>query len=111
MASRGRSIVRSVRPAWWVLYAMFPAAIVLLLAAHIESPSAGWRKIAEVVASLIVMGAMALWVRANRVALALDDDQQDLKDTAETPEGPWLDDVDHASLEEVAGSRHDLFRA
>ncbi len=111
MASKRRSIVRSAKPAWWVLYAVFPAAIVLLFSAHIGSPSAGWRKIAEVVASLIVMGAMALWVRANRVALTLDDDQQDSRNMAEVREGTWLDDVDRPSLEEVAGSRHGFFRA
>jgi len=65
--------VRTPKPKWWLLYSVVPMALVLLIAADLASPSAGWRQVAEGVASLVIMGAAALWVRMNRVALALLD--------------------------------------
>jgi hypothetical protein len=58
------------KPRWWLLYAVLPLAAVLLVAAERLSPSAGWRMIAEGSASLLIIGLVALWVRANRLALA-----------------------------------------
>lgn len=63
--------MRSPKPAWGLLYALVPFALVLLVAAHLTATSDGWRQVAEGVASLVIMGAVALWVRLNRVALAL----------------------------------------
>ena len=103
--------MRSPKPAWWLLYAMLPAAFALLVAAHLESPSAGWREIAEVVASLMIMGAMALWVRANRVALALEDDHQVPESMAEVHDSVWLGSLDPHSPQEEDGWRQEIFHA
>ena len=63
--------MRSPKPAWGMLYALIPLALVLLVTAHLTAPSDGWRQIAEGIASLLIMGATALWVKMNRLALAL----------------------------------------
>jgi hypothetical protein len=63
--------MKSPKPKWWLLYAVLPVGAALLVAADLLSPSAGWRMAAEGVAALIVLALMALWVRANRLALAL----------------------------------------
>lgn len=59
------------KPKWWRLYALLPLEATLLVGAELVFPSAGWRVFAQCTASLVVIGAMALWVRANRVPLAL----------------------------------------
>jgi hypothetical protein len=69
MSSVTRSGQIGLRPAWGLLYAVFLLAVVLLLAAHLSAPSPGWREAAEGVASVLIIGAMALWVRVNRLAL------------------------------------------
>jgi hypothetical protein len=63
--------MRSPKPGGGLLYALVPLALVLLVAAHLIAPSDGWRQVAEGVASLLIMGAAALWVRMNRLAIAL----------------------------------------
>ena len=65
--------MRSPKPKWWLLYTMVPLALALLVTAHLTAPSDGWRQVAEGIASLVILGATALWVRMNRVALALLD--------------------------------------
>jgi hypothetical protein len=70
MPSIRRSIQRGRRPGWGRLYAVFPLAVVLLVAAHLSAPSPPEREVAEGLASLLIIGALALWVRANRLALA-----------------------------------------
>lgn len=65
------------RPAWWLLYALLPLGAALLVAADLASPSAGWRIFAECTASLLILGAIALWVHANRAALAVADHTAD----------------------------------
>ncbi len=64
-------VMKGPKPKWWLLYGMLPLAMSLLIAAGLRSPSAGWRVFAEFLASLLTIGAIALWVHANRVALAL----------------------------------------
>jgi hypothetical protein len=78
--------MRSPKPAWWLLYAVFPLAIVLLAAAYLASPSLAWRQFTEGSVSLVVIGAMALWVRANRVALAQGSGQLEVEQSDETEE-------------------------
>ena len=70
-AGRRRSKMRNPKPKWLVLYAVLPLGAALLVAADLLSPSAGWRMVAEGAATLVLLGLMALWVRANRLALAL----------------------------------------
>ena len=62
------------KPKWWLLYPVLPLGATLLAVAEPLSPSAGWRMFAEGLASMTVLCAIALWVRANRVALALRDE-------------------------------------
>jgi hypothetical protein len=63
--------MKSPKPKWWLLYAVLPLGAVLLVAADLVAPSAGWRLVAEGTATLVIIGLMACWVRANRLALAL----------------------------------------
>ena len=65
--------MKTPKPKWWLLYAVLPLGAMLLAAADLLSPSAGWRMFAEGLASMTVLCAIALWVRANRMALALPD--------------------------------------
>lgn len=65
--------MRNPKPTWWLLYSVVPLATALLIAADLLSPTTGWRQLADGVVSLAILGAIALWVRANRVALALSD--------------------------------------
>ena len=65
--------MKNPRPRWWALYLLLPLAMVLLVAAHRWLPAGAGRAFAQAVVSLAVVGAMALWVRANRVALVLLD--------------------------------------
>ena len=65
--------MRNPKPAWWLLYALLPIGAALLVAADVASPSAGWRTFTECLVSLAILGAIALWLRANRAALALRD--------------------------------------
>ena len=65
--------MRNPKPTWWLLHSLVPLATALLIAADLLSPTTGWRQLADGVVSLAILGAIALWVRANRVALALSD--------------------------------------
>jgi hypothetical protein len=67
-------VAKNPKPNWWRLYALLPLLTALLVGADLLAPSAGWRTLAECAASLVIIGAIALWVRTNRVALALRDD-------------------------------------
>jgi len=69
----GRSRNRP-KPAWGALYAVAGVAALLFWVADVESPAGGWRILTECLGTVLVIGAMALWVRANRVALALGDE-------------------------------------
>ena len=62
--------MRNSKPAWWLLYALPPLVLMLLVAAHRWLPDDGRRTFVEVVISLMILGVIDLWVRANRVALA-----------------------------------------
>ncbi len=62
---------KNPKPNWWLLYGILPLAMALLIAADLRSPSAGWRVFTESLVSLLTIGAIAIWVHANRVALAL----------------------------------------
>jgi hypothetical protein len=66
--------MKTPKPKWWLLYGVLPLGAALLAAAELVSPTAGWLGFTEGLASLIIIGAMALWVHANRVALALPDE-------------------------------------
>jgi len=62
------------KPAWHVLYIAVALTILFFLVAEVELPVGGWRTLTECLATLLIIGVMALWVRANRAALAASDD-------------------------------------
>jgi hypothetical protein len=72
----GGMTVKTPKMHWWLLYALLPLAGVLLVWADLEAPTAAWRELAELAVSLWVLGAMALWVRANRIELVHRDGVQ-----------------------------------
>jgi hypothetical protein len=112
MGRSRRSMMRGRKPAWWLLYALLPLAVGLLVAAHLVSQSLAWREFTEGVASLVVIGAMALWVRANRVALVLEDYQQDPDRVIDTQGmAARKDRVETRSLRQGVDSHEDIIAA
>ena len=65
--------MRNPKSKWLLLYPVLPLGTALLVAADLLSPSGGWRMVAEGTAALVILSLMALWVRANRLALTLFD--------------------------------------
>jgi len=63
--------MKTPKPKWWLLYAVLPLKATLLAVAELLAPSAGWRMFVEGLASMTVLCTIALWLGANRVALAL----------------------------------------
>ena len=59
----------ALRPAWFVLYSLLPAAILLLLFAESIPEISIWRPVTQSAILLAVLGAALAWVRANFVAL------------------------------------------
>jgi hypothetical protein len=66
-------MMRNPKPAWWLLCTVLAIAVALVVAADLESPSDRWREIAEGMVVLVVSGAIALWLRANRAGLVRKD--------------------------------------
>ena len=62
---------RKPRPAWGWLYAVLPLTVLLFLTADMVPAPSGWHTLAEMIAALAVIGAIALWMHANRLALIL----------------------------------------
>ena len=62
------------KPAWHVLYALVGVAVLFFTVADVAAPANGWRILAECLGTTLILGVMALWVRANRLALALAHD-------------------------------------
>ncbi len=63
------STSQAPRPKWWLLYALLAVVLALFAAVAIVSPAGGWRTLAQCVSVVVIFGAMAAWVRSNRVAL------------------------------------------
>ncbi len=61
------------KPAWHVLYGMVAVGILLFVVVEVKSPTGGWRTVTECLASLLIIGVMALWEHANRAALVVAD--------------------------------------
>jgi hypothetical protein len=64
------------KPGWHVLYIAVALTILFFVVAEVESPVGGWRILTECLGTGLIIGVMALWVRANRAALALADATQ-----------------------------------
>ena len=106
--SDGRELVkpRGNRPkaAWHVLYVVVAVAVLFFVVADVESPTGGWRILTECLGTALVIGAMALWVRANRAALALADNAPDGGETlrsyvAYSPRASSLRSLDFSGIE------------
>ncbi len=77
---RGAVMPNRNRPkaAWRVLYVVLAVIVLLFVLAEMESPTGGWRIFTECLGTVLIIGAMALWVRANRVGLALSDETSEI---------------------------------
>ncbi len=75
------------KPAWRVLYAVFAVTVLHFVVADVELPAGGWRILTECLCTALVIGTMALWVRANRAALALPDNAPDGGETLHIDRG------------------------
>lgn len=64
---------KSTRPRWGLLYALVSAGLALFAVVDTLSPPGGWRTVMHGFAAVVLCGAMAAWVRANRRALAQAD--------------------------------------
>jgi hypothetical protein len=53
-----------------LLYALLPLSALLCVLAEYISGSGGWRRLAEGLVALVVIGLAWVWVRANRGALS-----------------------------------------
>ncbi len=78
--------MKTPRPAWWAFYSLLPLAAALLVAVGWWIPAGAGRMLAEAAVSLAILGGMALWVRANRVALVL----REAADATEVPLRAWV---------------------
>jgi hypothetical protein len=83
--SRGRR----PKPAWWLLYAVVPLTVLLFMLADLLSPTSGWRSASELLAALVLLWAIGLWLRANRLALILADYCDQSESPREMPRGGW----------------------
>jgi hypothetical protein len=73
------------KPAWWLLYAVLPLTILLFMLADLVPATSGWRSVSELLASFVVIGAISLWVRENRTALILADQNEPRETIRELP--------------------------
>jgi hypothetical protein len=62
---------KAPKPAWGGLYGIVTVMCGLLAVVEVTIPDGLARRALECVAALAIFGAMAVWVRANRVALAM----------------------------------------
>jgi hypothetical protein len=60
------------RPSWWKPYAAVTLALMPVALVQITVPAGAGRTAMQIIAALIPFGAMALWVCANKVVLALE---------------------------------------
>jgi len=63
--------------AWHTLYALVGVAVLVFVVANMVAPTEGWRTLTEYLGAALILGLMALWVRANRSALAVAGDAAD----------------------------------
>src|SRR5262245_40541966 len=82
----GTSKAAGSRPAWVWLYAVLALTVALFALVDALPAYGPARIVLELLATLVVFGAMAIWVRANRTALdmagprATDGEQESLED-------------------------------
>ena len=98
------------RPSWWKLYAAVTPALVLVALVETTVPAGLGRTAMQMIAALILFGVMAVWVRANTAALALEGRRRDdwRRAAIETTSLAWpLSDADETDRRPrpAAGSR------
>ena len=74
------------KPRWIWLYALVPAALLLLWVADLIPEAGFWRVLAECGAVLSVCILARVWVSANRVALTHMDESTSVASEAASPE-------------------------
>lgn len=62
---------KTPKPVWGWLYGIVTVMCGLLAVVEVAIPDGPARRVLECVVTLALFGAMAVWVRANRVALAV----------------------------------------
>ncbi len=85
------------KPAWWLLYAMLPLTVLAFGLADVVPATSGWRSVSELLATLAIFIGIALWLRANRLALTL----ATYGSGSESPQEMPLEDADPPSLHEI----------
>ncbi len=78
------------RPAWGWLYTVFPLTILLFALADLVPETSGWRIFTETLAVLVIFGALAVWVRSNRSALAVSQEESGAPSDTDPPGRPSL---------------------
>jgi len=63
----------SPRPRWGWLYGIVAVVGGLLTVVEVAIPDGLARRVLECIATLAIFGTIAIWVRVNRVGLALDE--------------------------------------
>ena len=58
-----------MKPRWARLYAVLPLALAALTAVELSAPQSALRTLLRYGIAVVAWGAIAAWVRANRVAL------------------------------------------
>ena len=83
-----------LKPRWGTLYALSVLGGCLLIAGEVFFGSTAWRAVWDLATAGATLGAMALWVRANRLALAMeacaDIATATPQDTIEMPGRPYV---------------------
>jgi hypothetical protein len=77
------------RPRWGWLYAVVALLGGLLTLVEVAMPDGVARGTLEFAVTLAMLGAMALWVRANRVALALANEDHRRRPVTYNRARPW----------------------
>jgi hypothetical protein len=62
-----------MKPAWWLLYAIWLLMGGLLALVEMFVPSGGLRSILQIAVVIMSFGLMARWVRHNRVVMELEE--------------------------------------
>ncbi len=80
---------RTRKPAWWLLYALIPFLGMLLLDVDWLPVPPIVHTALDIIAVLIALGLMAIWLRANRIAMVQEEYQKpDDPSPEEAPEAP-----------------------
>jgi hypothetical protein len=77
------------KPRWGWLYGVVILLGGLLTVVEVAIPDGAARRTLEFAVTLAILGAIALWVRANRVALALANEDHPVRPVTYNRARPW----------------------